>query len=41
MQVCGSSEATINWNLNPKYSSNTVKSMATFLDCNSKTSEMD
>ncbi len=36
MAVCGSSEANINWNLNPKYSPNTYKNMGVYLEYNSK-----
>lgn len=41
MQVCGSTEANVNWNLNPKYSSNVVKTMGTYIEFNSEKSKMD
>ncbi len=41
MAVCGSSEANINWNLNPKYSNNVVKNMGVYLEYNSKKIDFD
>lgn len=36
MACCGSSEANINWSMNPKYSPNLKRNIGVYLEYNSK-----